>query len=401
MNPFPIVPRRRPGGERRNQGSGLGGLAAQRPQVAFEGGQAGAVGHQDRGAAPDREASRGVGDPALPGNNDNDGVPRLEVHRGGVDSLGPEELIGPLRQQPGDARPLGGAGTRGPQANKPASVPSAVVERAKRDIEPKAQVAVPRAVDREACPLEQDREVRRLLQLHQGDSRADGVRHPGRHQAGVAGRDGDLVERVQDGGRVLVVDPAPDDGGIGVLLEAEVNVARAGVAALVPGLQDEPRLGLAVARAEEPGGEVAVGVEVHDEALPRVEDLDEQRRVDAVAGDVIGPEEAVRVRRDRVAQRLPAVEMGQADTRPPEHLGGGPDPVLGRVRGRLGDAAQPRDARAAPVEVRGLVRAEDDRYVGHDSHDRSVAAGGKLPAATATAAASSSRRRCSSERRRS
>src|ERR1700761_7384418 len=104
-----------------------------------------------------------------------------------------------------------------------------------------------------------------------------------------------------------------------------------------------------------PGGEVAIGMEVHDQALGGVEDLDEQRRVGTVPGDVLRPEEGLRRETDRVAERLAVLQPGQAGTRPGEDRSGGTDPVLGGVLGRLRGAAKPRDARAAAIERRWLI----------------------------------------------
>ena len=63
------------------------------------------------------------------------------------------------------------------------------------------------------------------------------------------------------------------------------------------GLDDPPRLRLAVAAAERLAGEGPAGVEVHGQALAGVEQLDEQRRVGAEAGDVLGAEVGLRVGR--------------------------------------------------------------------------------------------------------
>src|ERR1700751_3005409 len=100
------------------------------------------------------------------------------------------------------------------------------------------------------------------------------------------------------------------------------------------------------------GGEVAVRMEVHDQALARVEDLDEQRGVGTVPGDVVRPEEGRRCEGDRVTERLAALQPVQPDTGPRENRRGGTDPVLGRARVRLRWAAKPWDARPAAIELR-------------------------------------------------
>ena len=74
-------------------------------------------------------------------------------------------------------------------------VPAAVVEGLQGDVEPEAQVTAGRAVDVVPGPLQQDREVRRLLDLDQGDPRPDGVRDAGRDQAVSPGLTGILLAR--------------------------------------------------------------------------------------------------------------------------------------------------------------------------------------------------------------
>jgi hypothetical protein len=116
------------------------------------------------------------------------------------------------------------------------------------------------------------------------------------------------VERGEHGVGVLLVDPLP--GGLEVerLLEADVD-GRAGL-----GLEDEPRLGLAVAEAEVLAGEGAARVVVDGEALAGVEELDQQGGVGAVPGDVLGAEERLGVGVDRVLED--GAEPTQSSGRP-------------------------------------------------------------------------------------
>jgi hypothetical protein len=100
--------------------------------------------------------------------------------------------------------------------------------------------------DGKAPRLGDDREVRRLLQLKQEDTAVDGVRRAARDEEYVAGRDAVLDERVEQGARVLLVDPAAKLGPLDWIGEAGPDPTAGGIV----GAKDEPGLGLAEARAE-------------------------------------------------------------------------------------------------------------------------------------------------------
>ena len=69
---------------------------------------------------------------------------------------------------------------------------------------------------------------------------------------------------------------------------------------------DDPGLGLAVRQAEPLAREGIVRMHVHGQPLAGVEQLDEQLRVGASPGGVIGPEEALTgSAADGVAQQAP------------------------------------------------------------------------------------------------
>jgi len=117
------------------------------------------------------------------------------------------------------------------------------------------------------------------------------------------------------------------------------------------GLDDDPRLGLAVRRGQVRPREAPVRVDVERQPLPRVEELDEDRGIGAVPGDVRGAEPALRLGGDGVRERVSAGERRQAARRGTGARGDRPDPVFGMVRiGAAGRAAEPVDAARAPVE---------------------------------------------------
>jgi hypothetical protein len=106
-----------------------------------------------------------------------------------------------------------------------------------------------------------------------------------------------------------------------------------------------PRLGLAVRAAQVLAGERPVGMRVHGQPLARVEQLDQQLRVDPERVQVVGAEPGTGILRDRVGQGPPVGQHGQPDRVLPEHRGGRPHPVLGlavtggRLAPEVGDAA--------------------------------------------------------------
>jgi len=77
-------------------------------------------------------------------------------------------------------------------------------------------------------------------------------------------------------------------------------------------------------------GEGAARVAVDWEALASVEQLDQQRGVGAIGVGVALSQEALCVYLDRVAQRTPVLQPGQAVGGRPEGGRGRADPVLGK-----------------------------------------------------------------------
>ena len=108
-------------------------------------------------------------------------------------------------------------------------------------------------------------------------------------------------------------------------------------------------------------GEAAVGVEVHRQPFPGVEQLDEQRRRRTPAGDVGGAEPALGVGSDEVAQQSGGTEIGEPGTVGAPAGDGRGEPLLGTER--PGVAAQLGDPFAAAVEVLDHVRRQSVRYV--------------------------------------
>ena len=90
--------------------------------------------------------------------------------------------------------------------------------------------------------------------------------------------------------------------------------------------------------------------------------LDQQRRVRAVRGDVLGAEPRDRVGLDRVAEQAAVGQHGQANGLVPEHRRGRSHPVLGLVARRRPGAAQVGDLATARVEPVGrLVGGQEQR----------------------------------------
>ncbi len=111
------------------------------------------------------------------------------------------------------------------------------------------------------------------------------------------------------------------------------------------------------------GGEIGAGVRVHGQALPGVQELDEQHRVVAVAGDVLVAEPGDRVGGEGIAQQRAVGQGGEPEGVLAEERRGRSHPVLGhaRIGADRGLPPEPRDAVAAEVEaVRRLVRAQGD-----------------------------------------
>jgi len=96
------------------------------------------------------------------------------------------------------------------------------------------------AVDLHALPLQQDRQVGRLLQFHDQHPCTDEVRRPGRHQHRVAGRHLQLVHRSDQGAGVVRTHPTGHLGGVHGLPESQPDDGSRFR------LQDVPGLGLAV-----------------------------------------------------------------------------------------------------------------------------------------------------------
>ena len=111
-------------------------------------------------------------------------------------------------------------------------------------------------------------------------------------------------------------------------------------------------------------GEGASGVEVHGQALPGVEQLDEQARVGAEALDVLGAQVGLGLGGDGVAHQRAVREPAEPALVVPERGVGGADPLLRHVIGVEVQAAQGRDPGAAGVEVAQHVGRQDLRLHG-------------------------------------
>jgi putative acetyltransferase len=133
-------------------------------------------------------------------------------------------------------------------------------------------------------------------------------------------------------------------------------------------LEDVPGLGLAVRGTEVPGGERVVGVRVHRQPLPGVEELHEQPGVGTPARHVLRTQPGHRLGRHGVAQQATIRQPGEAELALAEDRRGRRDPVLGFALASRGLAAQRRDASAAAVEALGWsVRGKPDhRFRSYD-----------------------------------
>ena len=222
-------------------------------------------------AAAARRSPRPAARPRALGD-DEDREAALERGVGAAQPLGAEVGVGgggSSRCRPcGRAGPraVGVAGGRAPRARRPS--------RARASPRPR--------LDAEAVPLEQDREVGRLLQLDHQDPVADRVRRARRDEDRVAGLTGSGCS-------------APSIASVSCVARPSARASRASRSSRKPTRDLGARLGLersshasVLPYGERRGapGERAARVDVDGQALAGVEQLDEQRRVGAAAGDV-------------------------------------------------------------------------------------------------------------------
>src|SRR5690606_38919529 len=183
----------------------------------------------------------------------------------------------------------------------------------------------------------------------------------------VAGVGGDFLEATFHGGDVLLLDHAAEFGGLGRVLETHVEI-RVGDA--VAHAEDVVGLGLAGGGAEAGAGELARGVALEVEADGGVEELDQEHRVDAVAGDVGGAEEVVGVGVDERAEVVGLAadeDLGNAfvDVFASGYpgTGDGADPVLGEVGvAGLRRASELVEGFASGVGAPDAVGREEDEF---------------------------------------
>ncbi len=206
------------------------------------------------------------------------------------------------------------------------------------------EVAVTRAVEVEARPLHQDRQVLGLLHLDEQHSLADGVQYARRHVDDVARRHADTMQETQQPvGIELLHEPEQldiaDAAG-----ETQVHLAT---------LQDVPRLGFAVRAPQVPLREVPGRVRMHGQALTGVEEFHEEERIGAPTLDVRLPEPPHRVGGEGFGEQAPIGQRAESDTRLPGHGRDRGDPVLGLALTGGRFAAEVGDAPATPVEALG------------------------------------------------
>jgi hypothetical protein len=237
-----------------------------------------------------------------------------------------------------------------------------------RDVEPEAQVAVAVAVDGEVLPLQQDRQVGRLLELEDEDPLLDRVGQSRRHEHGIAGADLPGAQRGEKAGAVVRGDHGGHLSQRHGLSEAHAD------ARTRRRIDDVPRLGLAVGQAEMTASELAIGVQMHGKALAKVEELHEHLDVGAIAGHVCGPEPGSGVGDHGIAQVGPVREQAEPLGRLTEPCRGRSDPLL-RPLGSARTAAQGADPVATAVEVVELVDGQEHGG-GCRRHGPIVASGG-------------------------
>ena len=178
------------------------------------------------------------------------------------------------------------------------------------------------------------------------------MRHAGGHEDDVARRDAELIQRSEQGLDVLAFDPSGKPVTGELLAEAEPDARP-----LAPSLDDRPRFGLAVGRAETLCRERAVRMAVDGQPLSGVEQLHEQPG--------FGPpraEEPRRVGGDRVADQDAVLEPRESDIAVTEDGVRRADPVLRRVLVARRRAAEARDRVAAAIEAVQLVRRQPQRF---------------------------------------
>jgi hypothetical protein len=202
------------------------------------------------------------GQKAVPLQDDQDAEPGIEggALRCWADLVGAEEPGRCGREQ--GLRPGWGCGqglhALAEQLEEPSgAVPGAVGRGLGRGwLKPQERV---RGVQGVAVPLEHDREVRGFLELDDQHSGADGVRHAGRAQQHVTGPDRHPVGPGEQRAQVLPDDEVLQLVGADVMAEPEVDER------VRFGVQDDPRLGLAVRAAKVLACEGPVGVDVQRE----------------------------------------------------------------------------------------------------------------------------------------
>jgi hypothetical protein len=310
--------------------------------------------HEDGVAAPHRQRLAAVQHSGAFDHHEDREAALEHRHRRGRDPLGAEERVGGPRQQARHRRIA--AGARRAQRLR---VARRRLDAAQRDRPAQPQRGLGRVGDAEAIPLEQHGPVAGLLQLDDQHAFADGVRNAGGDEDDVVGRHRQHVQRPEQRRVVLLRHPALERRGLDALAKAGVD-RRVGAV----GGHDDPGLGLPARQVEVHAREAAVRMGVDRQALARVEQLDQQRRVAAVARGVVWTEEGDRVGRRGIAQQLSVRQPAQPQLGAAEHGGGRADPVLGHpLAGRL-RASQPGDRPASAIEARHLVGREDDRLHG-------------------------------------
>ena len=220
-------------------------------------------------------------------------------------------------------------------------------------------MAHPRRVDRETLPLEDHAQIGRLLHLDQEHALADRVRRPRRDVEGVACRHSHPVERREQLGRALPVDPRRERVRVHRLLEAHVHGRLGRV-----GSEDDPAFGLAEARAQVLARERARRVRMHHQPLAGVEQLHEEPGLRAERRDVGSAEVQLRLRIDRVTQEPAVRKSAEADLRLSSGGGHRADPVLAHVVSDVADATKGCDRGTAENGPWNDVRREALRVRG-------------------------------------
>jgi hypothetical protein len=139
------------------------------------------------------------------------------------------------------------------------------------------QMAVLGTIDRELCPLEQDRQVGRFLKFKNEDTIGDSVRKSGGDEHRIAGANNARLQCAEKCSTIALSNPITDLAQTHLILESDADLST------FRGIKYVPGLGLAVGETEMSLRERAIGMQMHRQALIEIEQLHQHLSTGAVA----------------------------------------------------------------------------------------------------------------------